>query len=97
MPVYLVIEIAIKDESLYSEYIEKVYDIVTRHGGRYLVRGGEATPVSNNWNPERIIVIEFRDKEQFRSCFQSPEYLQIAPLREKSTVSKAILLEGFSG
>ncbi len=97
MSVYLIIEIAVKDQSLYSEYIEKVYDVVRRHGGKYLVRGGEVTPVSNNWNPERIIVIEFQNKELFRRCFQSPEYIQIAPLRDKSTVSKAILLEGHAG
>ena len=94
MAVYMIIEIAIKDVDLYSEYIEKVYDIVTHHGGKYLARGGAVTPVSNNWNPERIIVIEFQDREQHRRCFQSPEYLRIAALREQSTVSRAILVEG---
>jgi uncharacterized protein (DUF1330 family) len=97
MAVYMIIEITIKDKILYSEYIEKVYGIVSRHGGKYIIRGGDITPISNNWSPERIIIIEFQDREQYLRCFQSPEYLQIAPLREQSTMSKAILVEGHNG
>ncbi len=96
MTLYMIIEIEIKDQELYSEYVHKVYDIITQYGGKYLVRGGEITPISNNWNPERIIIVEFHNKDQMQKCFQSPEYLEIAPLREKSTISKAITVEGCS-
>jgi len=96
MPLYMIIEIEVKVQKLYSEYIKKVSDIVTKNGGRYLARGGKITPVSNNWNPERIIVIEFQNREQIRQCFTSTEYLEIAPLREKSTISKAIIVEGYA-
>ena len=61
---------------------------------KYLVRRGQITAITNNWEPEKIVIIEFRNKEQVQQCFQSPEYLEIAPLREKSTVSKAIMIEG---
>ena len=90
----MIIEIKVKDQVLYSEYVQKTYDIVTKYGGRYLARGGIITPVSKNWNPERIIIIEFQNKEQIQKCFQAPEYLEIASIREQSTTSKAIIVEG---
>jgi uncharacterized protein (DUF1330 family) len=90
----MILDVEIKNKEVYSEYIDKVYGIVTKHGGRYLVRGGKITPVSSNWNPERIIVIEFQDKQQIQECFQSKEYLDIAYLREQSSVAKAVVVEG---
>ncbi len=42
-----------------------------------------------------MVVIEFPSKEQFQAWIASPEYKTIAPLREKSTKGRAILVEGF--
>jgi uncharacterized protein (DUF1330 family) len=50
---------------------------------------------STNWIPDRLIIIEFQNKKQVKDCFQSSEYLKLAPLREKSTLSKTILVEGY--
>jgi uncharacterized protein (DUF1330 family) len=94
MPVYLIIEIKVLDHEQYSKYVEKVPEIVKKHGGRYLVRGGQITPMFGNWNPERIILIEFETEEQLRKCFNSTEYLKIAPFRENSTITKSVIVNG---
>ena len=96
MAVYMIIEITIKDNELYSKYVEKVPEIIHKYGGRYLIRGGKVTPVSGDWNPQRIILIEFESAEQLQKCFQSSEYLQLAPLGEQSTTSKVITVEGYT-
>ncbi|NIM04599.1 MAG: DUF1330 domain-containing protein, partial [Armatimonadetes bacterium] len=59
MPVYMIIEVEIKDEKLYAEYVERAYQIVVKHGGRYLARGGQVTSLTGDWNPQRIIILEF--------------------------------------
>ena len=94
MPVYLLIEIEVTDPERYSEYVASVFEVVSKHGGRYLVRGGQVTPVAGGWNPERVIVIEFESIERLRGCFSSPEYLDLSPLRDQSTESRAIILDG---
>lgn len=96
MPVYMVIEIKVLNPELYARYVEKVPDIIKKHGGRYLVRGGEVTPMFGNWKPERIILLEFDNPEKLRNCFNSEEYLELAPFRENSTITKAILVNGYS-
>lgn len=94
--VYMIIEIEIKDNESYSKYLKKVPPIVKKYGGRYLARGGEITSITGNWNPERIILIEFKSMKRLRECFQSVEYSEIAPLRKKSTTSKAIVVNGIT-
>lgn len=94
MACYLVIEIKVLNSDLYSQYVQNVPEVVSKYGGRYLARGGEVTPITGNWNPERVILIEFDSIDQVQRCFQSSEYLELAPLREKSTRSRAIIVQG---
>ena len=94
MSVYMIVEITVKNSELYSRYVAQVPQVVDKYGGRYLIRGGKVTPLAGDWNPERIILLEFEMAEQLRRCFGSPEYLEIASLREQSTISKSIVVEG---
>jgi uncharacterized protein (DUF1330 family) len=94
MPVYMIIEVQVLDQAPYEEYVAQVPEIIGRYGGRYLVRGGKITPFSQTWHPERIVVIEFETMAGLRACFSSAEYLKIAPLRERSTIGKSIVVEG---
>ena len=96
MAVYMIVEIEIRDPESYSQYVDRVQAVVEAHGGQYLVRGGNAISLSGGWDPERIIVIEFASREQVRACFASAEYLALAPLREQSTTSRAIVVNGFA-
>jgi uncharacterized protein (DUF1330 family) len=70
---------------------------VARHGGRYLVRGGEvATLLGGLWMPERMIILEFPSEERVREWLSSPEYQAIAPLREDGAEIRAVRLEGYA-
>ena len=96
MPVYMVIEIEVLDEGLYSEYVERVPSVIEKYGGEYLVRGGRVTSLSGGWRPGRIVIIRFKDAESCRACFRSEEYREIAHLREKSTKGRSIVVEGLT-
>jgi len=95
MSVYMIIEIKINERKLYAEYITKVPEVIAKYGGRYLARTGKVTPLSGNWNPERIIIIEFETIENLQKCFSSEEYRRIAPLKEKSITGKAIAVNSY--
>ena len=97
MSVLFIAEIAeIRDPDLYAEYVQQVPGVIARHGGSYLVRGGDPHPVFGGWSPSRMIIIEFPDRRTAMGCFGSPEYKQIAPLRESSTVSRAVIVDSAS-
>ena len=96
MSVYMVIESRIRDADNYGRYIELVAPIVEQFGGRYLVRGGKVVPLGQQWNPERMIILEFPAEENVWQWLSSAEYQKIAPLREQGADTRAILLEGMS-
>ncbi|MGN0204156.1 MAG: DUF1330 domain-containing protein [Coprococcus sp.] len=77
----------------YQEYIELVKPIVESYGGRYLVRSNKITALQNKWIPERVIIIEWKAREQLEACFSSEEYRAIAGKRENSVDSRAIIVE----
>jgi uncharacterized protein (DUF1330 family) len=93
MTVHVIIDIKVKNEDMYGEYIRKVPPIVKKFGGRYLVRGGKITTLSGTWRPERVIILEFDNAEQVHEWLTSREYAEVATLRESSTVSNAVMIE----
>jgi len=96
MSVYLIVDITVTDPEPYAEYVARARPILERYGGRYLVRGGPVTPLSGDWHPKRIVLIEFPEIGELRRCFGSAEYREIAPLRERSTSSRSIVVEGLA-
>ena len=94
-PVYVIAEVTINDQKTYADYADKAQDIVRKYGGKYLVRGGKVDPMAGAWDPQRLIVMKFSSREQMKKCFSSEEYLAIMPLRESSTISKAVIAEGY--
>jgi uncharacterized protein (DUF1330 family) len=94
MSVYLIIDSTVKDRRKYDEYLERVLPIVKRYGGRYHVRGENIRPLGT-WCPERIIVIEFPSEDAIRRWLASPEYAEIAPLRQEGADTQAIVVEGY--
>jgi uncharacterized protein (DUF1330 family) len=95
MSVYLIIEIAIVDHDVYGEFVARVPAVVKQYGGRYLARSGEVSTMVGDWQPERIVLIEFESIEQVQDFFASPEYLAIVHLREQSAATRAIIVEGY--
>jgi uncharacterized protein (DUF1330 family) len=84
----------VKDKEKYSEYIRKVPQTIEKFAGKYLARGGEVSVVSGDWSPERLIIVEFASMDKFQAWFNSSEYRLIAPLREESAITNAIVIEG---
>lgn len=95
MSVYVIIDIAVVDQGLYEEYVARVPAVVEQYGGRYLVRGGEVVALAGDWQPERIVVLEFESSDQAQEYLTSPEYLALVPLRQKSITSRAIIVPGY--
>ncbi len=94
--VYFIISTKIddqKDRSLYDEYIKIVKPIVESFGGRYIVRSEKIMALSSEWNPDRVIIIEFESKNQIDEWLSSEKYKAIESLRVNTVKSSAIIVE----
>ncbi len=96
MPVYLISESKTRDAKAYAEYQALVPEVISKYGGRYIVRGGEITAGVGGWLPERILILEFDSKEDLRRCFASPEYKALAPLHDAGGEFRSIIAEGYT-
>lgn len=94
MSTYMIIDLEVTDPDKFAEYLEKIPAMIEKFGGRYLARGGKVTPIDGDWYPDRIIVLEFPAMENVTKWLTSRENMPLGDLRRKSTVSRAILVEG---
>jgi uncharacterized protein (DUF1330 family) len=96
MPVFMVVEVTdVVDPEMYAEYQRRVPATVEKYGGRYVVRGGDVVPLTGNWKPARMIVLEFPSMERMTAWNFSDDYLELAPLCIRSTKTRAIALHSF--
>jgi uncharacterized protein (DUF1330 family) len=93
MPCFFLAEIEVVDLEMYHEYIDRASKIVQHYGGEYVFRSEHIAPVSGNWEPHRLVLIRFNSKTDINRCFGSKEYLQTKHLREKSTKSRAVIID----
>jgi uncharacterized protein (DUF1330 family) len=94
MSAYLILDIDVRDPETYKEYVAAAPDFVRKHGGIYRVRGGAPAPLEGEWRPQRIVVVEFPNREAAEALLADPDYRVLAEKRWKATVSNTILVDG---
>ena len=94
MAAYVMGEIEVTDPALYEDYRRQVLAVVTKYGGRFIVRGGKVETLEGGWAPKRFVALEFPSMEQARKWYASPEYGPLIALRQKASRGRLILVEG---
>ena len=94
MPAYFIVDLAIIDAAGFEEYRQLVPATIQQYGGRYIVRGGTAETLEGDWQPARVVVLEFPSLEQAKRWYNSEAYRGPKALRFKTATSKMILVEG---
>ena len=94
MSAYVIAEIEVTDPATYEEYRKQVLPVVTKYGGKFLVRGGNVKSKEGGWQPKRIVVLEFPSMDQAEKFYDSPEYGPLIKLRQKASKGRLILVEG---
>jgi uncharacterized protein (DUF1330 family) len=94
MPAYVIADVEVLDAAGYEEYRQKVPATIAAYGGRYLARGGATEVLEGSWSPKRCVILEFPDMERFRAWWDSPEYVPLRRLRERTTRSHLVVTQG---
>ena len=94
MSVYIILDIEVTDPEGYANYKELAQTTVLEYEGKYLARGGKAENLEGQWQPKRIVILEFPSTEKARNWLNSPEYAPARTLRHKYAKSESILVEG---
>ena len=96
MSTYLIAEVNLKKPKAYSEYLSKVPKIISKYDGEYLVRGGKISYHEGDWNPKRIVMVKFPNREKALAFYNSKEYKKFKNIRKKVADSNLIFVDGIS-
>ena len=95
MTAYIISRVQMKPGAALESYRQLAAASIERHGGRYLVRGGEQQILEGTWAPATIIV-EFPTIEAARAWYASADYAEALEYREEALERDLILVEGLA-
>jgi uncharacterized protein (DUF1330 family) len=94
MAAYIIVNVTINDPSRYDEYKQLAAPTVEAYGGRYIVRGGETAALEGEWQPGRVVVLEFPDSDRAKEWWNSPEYAPAKEIRQAIATTDMIVVDG---
>ena len=94
MPAYVINDMDVTDPQLFEEYKKLSPPTVAQYGGKFLARGGRTETLEGAWSPRRLVILEFPDMAKARAWLDSPEYAPARRLRQLSSNSNIVLVEG---
>jgi uncharacterized protein (DUF1330 family) len=94
MPAYVIVETDVHDAEQYERYKAASPGAIAAGGGRFVVRGGEIAVLEGDWQPKRLVVLEFEDLDAAKRWYDSPEYREAKELREGAAKLHMVAVEG---
>ena len=94
MPAYAIADITVTDAETYSGYQALTPATIEKYGGRFMVRGGAHEVKEGDWRPGRVVVLEFDDMAALNRWYDSPEYAEARPIRQRASTGNLIFVEG---
>jgi uncharacterized protein (DUF1330 family) len=99
VPAYIVFETPVLDpeqRELYKPAADAAADAVAAGGGRFIAAGGEVAVLQGDWQPKRLVLLEFPDLEATKRFYESPEYQEAQRLREGLPPLNMVAVEGLA-
>jgi uncharacterized protein (DUF1330 family) len=82
------------DQEKLAEYRERNTEVVAAHGGRFIARGGTHDVLEGEWNPKRLVIIEFPDMAAAHAWHESEAYAPLVELRQSASDTDILVVEG---
>ncbi len=94
MAAYVILDITVNDPAKYEDYKKLAPPAIEAYGGKYLARGGAMEILEGDWQPNRVVILEFQSIEMAKKWINSPEYSDAKALRHQTATSHAVVVDG---
>jgi uncharacterized protein (DUF1330 family) len=94
VPAYVIVETDITDPQQYEKYKAASPGAIAAGGGRFLVRGGDLAVLEGDWQPSRLVVLEFEDLAAAKRWYESAVYQEAKKLRDGAARLRMVAVEG---
>ena len=93
MKAYWITRCHVYNSDEYDEYIKLAGPAINKHGGIFLVRGGEQIELEGGLY-ERTVLVEFNSMNEAKLCYESSEYQEALRYSSNSSNRHVVLVEG---
>ncbi len=94
MTAFMIVDLDVHDPEGFASYQTDVPALIAKHGGEYLVRGGEHEVIEGDWQPKRLVIFRFPDRQAIHNFFDDPDYADLKALRLRTATSSIIAVDG---
>jgi uncharacterized protein (DUF1330 family) len=94
MTAYLIIDLDIHDLEGFQEYRTQVAAFIEKHGGEYLVRGGDLEVMEGDWQWHRLVLFRFPNRQAIRNLLTDPDYMKLAAIRFRTARTRSVAVDG---
>jgi uncharacterized protein (DUF1330 family) len=94
MPVYVIADVKLKDDTWIPDYAAAVHDIVHKHGGKYLSRSANVQVLEGKpLDTTLIAILQFPNEQAARAFTTDPAYASHAKARQAGSDSRFQLID----
>lgn len=90
----IIADVEVTDPAKFEEYRGQVSATIEKYGGKYMVRGGATETVEGDWQPKRLVILEFESVARAKEWYYSAEYSGPMKLRHQSANTNLVFVEG---
>ncbi len=94
MATYIIVEVDVQSPAEYEDYKKLTPGSLVNYQGKFIVRGGKTETLEGDWNPKRIVILEFPTLDLAKSWWASEEYADAKALRQRTAKTRMIAIEG---
>src|SRR5947208_13905377 len=95
MSAYVIVEVTIHDPEAYKDYMKVTAAAIAAYDGKFIVRGGKSESLEGNWQPQRMVVLEFPTVKRAKEWWSSEHYAPAKKIRQRTATTKMIVVEGY--
>lgn len=96
MAAYVIFDVDIRDPQKYQEFMSGVKPALEAAGAKYLARGGAHKVYEGDWEPRRIVLLEFPSVEAWESFYGGPIYQGLKGIRDACSSARLVSVVGLS-
>lgn len=94
MTAYVIFDVEISDPTRYQEFMAGVKPALEQAGARYLARGGAHKVYEGDWEPRRIVLLEFPSVAHWEAFYNGPTYQSLKSIRDECSTARLVSVVG---
>ena len=94
MSAFVIFDVEIRDLARYQEFMRAVKPALAAAGARYLARGGAHRVYEGDWQPRRLVILEFPSVSAWEEFYGGPIYEGLRVIRDECSSARLVSVEG---